>query len=62
MGMFDKIKEAAAEHGDKIEGVTDNALDKASEMIDEKTGGKFSDQIQQGRDIADSHIGEENQA
>lgn len=64
MGMFDEMKNKAAdlakEHGDKLEGVTDSALDKAAEIADEKTGGKFGDQIQQGRDMIDGHIGEEN--
>lgn len=64
MGAFDNIKnkvtDMAKEHGDKLEGATDAALDKGADLIDDKTGGKFSDKIQQGRDIVDGKIGEEN--
>lgn len=64
MGAFDNIKnqvtDMAKEHGDKLESATDAALDKGAELIDDKTGGKFSDKIQQGRDIVDGKIGEEN--
>lgn len=64
MGMFDEIKNKAADalkqHGDKVEGATDSALDKAAGAIDDKTGGKFSGQVEQGRDFIDGKIGEEN--
>lgn len=45
MGIFDKAKnkaqELAGQHGDKVdEGVT-----KAKDFADEKTGGKYSEQI-----------------
>jgi hypothetical protein len=39
--FFDKAKDLAREHGDKI----DQALDKAAEVVDQKTGGKHSDTI-----------------
>ncbi|MBT8240609.1 MAG: antitoxin [Acidimicrobiia bacterium] len=56
MGMFDKIKGAAGEHGDKIaEGV-----DKATDAIDEKTGGKFSDHLDKVDDMAQEHLGEDD--
>ena len=48
MGTFDKAKEAAdkvkevtEEHADKL----GEGIDKAADKIDEKTGGKYSDQI-----------------
>lgn len=52
MGMFDKLKEKAAElagqHGDKA----DQGVDKAADFADEKTGGKYSDQINTGAEKA----------
>jgi hypothetical protein len=52
MGMFDKLKgkaaELAGEHGDKA----DQGLDKAAEVADEKTGGKYTDQINSGAEKA----------
>jgi hypothetical protein len=56
MGMFDKIKDAAGEHGDKIaEGV-----DKATDVIDDKTGGKFSDHLDKADDAAEEHLGDDS--
>ncbi|MFB7991205.1 antitoxin [Streptomyces sp. NPDC056002] len=40
----DKAADLAQQHGDKI----DQGLDKASKTADEKTQGKYSDQIQTG--------------
>ena len=42
--MKDKAKEAAGQHGDKI----DEGMDKAGEMGKEKTGGKYDDKIDEG--------------
>ncbi|HWC11486.1 MAG TPA: antitoxin [Acidimicrobiales bacterium] len=41
MGLFDKAKDLAQDHADKIDG----AIDKAADAVDEKTGGKYSDKI-----------------
>ncbi len=52
MGLFDKAKNLASEHGDKIaEGV-----DKATDAVDEKTGGKFSDQLDKVDDAVDKAL------
>jgi hypothetical protein len=52
MSMFDKIKDKAGEmlgqHGDKAE----EGIDKAAEFADDKTGGKYSDQIDTGAEKA----------
>lgn len=46
MGFFDRAKkkaeELAEDHGDTIE----EGIDKAADAADEKTGGKYSDQIE----------------
>ena len=46
---FKKVKETAETHGDKIA----DGVDKATDMIDEKTGGKFGDQLDKVDDMAD---------
>ncbi len=43
---FDKIKDLAEEHGDKLEGV----VDKIAGVVDEKTGGKHTDKIESATD------------
>ena len=52
MGIFDKAKDKLADavddHADKIEG----GLDKAADLVDDKTGGKFGDKIEGGVDKA----------
>lgn len=52
MGLFDDIKAKASElidqHGDKVS----EGVDKAASFADEKTGGKYSEQIQQGQQKA----------
>ena len=54
MGIFDKAKDLAGDHADDIDG----AVDKAAEAADEKTGGKYSDQVEQGADFAKDKAGE----
>ncbi len=62
MGFLDDAKEKLTDlmgqHPDKVEELSDQGLDAAAEKADELTGGKFGDQIQQGRDMADEKIGE----
>ncbi|MDX3005518.1 antitoxin [Kribbella solani] len=57
MGMFDEMKDKAGdlakEHSDQV----NEGLDKAGEFADEKTGGKFGDQIDQGKDMAREQLG-----
>ncbi len=48
MGLFDKAKDLAKEHGDKLDG----AIDKAADAVDAKTGGKYSDKIDRAADAA----------
>lgn len=49
MGFLDKFKgkavDAVDKHGDKISG----GLDKAGDMLDKRTKGKYTDKIQSGR-------------
>ena len=64
MGFLDKAKaamtKAVDEHGDKIE----KGVDKAGDMVEKKTGGKHSEQVDQGkqkvRDALDSLDGKDD--
>jgi hypothetical protein len=62
MGFLDDAKEKLTnlvnENPDKVEELSDKGLDAAAGKADELTGGKYADQIQQGRDAADEKIGE----
>ena len=40
-GKTGKLKEAAADHAEQIEG----GIDKGAEVIDDKTGGKYTEKI-----------------
>ena len=48
MGIFDKAKDLVNEHNDKV----DQGIDKAADMIDQKTGGQHSSQIDQAAEQA----------
>lgn len=56
MGLLDKFKKAkdqaedlATEHGDKIA----DGVDKATDVADDKTGGKYTDHLEKVDDMAD---------
>ena len=60
MGFGDMVNKGKdALNSDKGEEMSDNALDKAGDIANDKTGNKFGDQIQQGHDAADSQVGNE---
>lgn len=51
MGIGDFLKKAkglASEHKDKVE----DGIDKAADLIDDKTGGKYADQVETGSEKA----------
>ncbi|HEX2192554.1 MAG TPA: antitoxin [Acidimicrobiales bacterium] len=48
MGLFDKAKDLAQDNADKLDGV----IDKAADVVDEKTGGKYSYKIDKAADAA----------
>lgn len=48
MGLFDKAKDLVGDNADKIE----DAIDKAAEVADDKTGGKHTDKIDAAADKA----------
>ena len=48
MGIFDNIADAAKQHESTIE----EGIEKAGDLIDEKTGGKFADTVDKVQDAA----------
>ncbi len=65
MGLFDKAKDAisdrqddiknqASQHSDQVE----QGIDKAGTAVNDKTGGKFSDQIDKGQDALKDKFGD----
>ncbi|QXC59706.1 antitoxin [Aquihabitans sp. G128] len=48
MGFIDKIKDVVGDNADKAE----QAIDKAADLVDDKTGGKHSKQIDGAADKA----------
>jgi hypothetical protein len=52
-GFADKAKEFAGEHPDQV----DKGVEKAGDLADEKTGGRFDDQIQEGEQRAEDYLG-----
>jgi hypothetical protein len=43
---------------DKGEKASDQALDKAEQFADQRTGGQHDEQIDKGRQFADEHLGQ----
>ena len=50
--VLDKTKDLAEEHGDTVTG----AVDKATDFIDDKTGGRASDQLQKVDDLTEKAV------
>ena len=55
--FMDKAKKLASEHSD----LADEGLDKAADMAEEKTGGKYDSQIQAGEDKVEGYLGVQHQ-
>jgi hypothetical protein len=55
--FMDQAKKLASEHSD----VADQGLDKAAEMAEEKTGGKYDSQIQSGEQKVEDFLGVQDQ-
>jgi hypothetical protein len=55
--FVDKAKEMAGEHPDQVQ----EGLQKVGDEVDQKTGNRFSDQIQQGEQRAEDYLGDGGQ-
>ena len=54
MGIFDKAKDALSGQEDKV----DAGVEKAGDMVDEKTEDKYGEQVDKGQDMANEKLGE----
>lgn len=52
MGLFDKAKDLAGQHSDKV----NDGIDRAGDMIDEKTDNKYADKVDQGQEAAKNFL------
>jgi hypothetical protein len=50
---FDKIKQLASEHPDQV----DQGIEKGGDLLDEKTGGKYAGQVDQGQEAIRGRFG-----
>ncbi len=52
MGIFDKAKEALGENREHA----DAGIEKAGDLVDDKTGGKYAEQVDQGQTVASEQL------
>jgi len=52
MGIFDRAKDALSGQEDKV----DAGVEKAGDMVDEKTEGKYTEQVDEGQDMASDKL------
>ena len=55
--FMDEAKNLASEHSDLV----DKGLDQAEQEAENKTGGRFNSQIQEGEDKAEGYLGVDGQ-
>ena len=53
MGFMDKVKGMLSGHRDQAE----RGIEKGGDMIDDRTGGKYADQVDKGQDAARDALG-----
>lgn len=53
MGIFDKAKDLAQEHPDKV----DAAVDKAGDMVNEKTDNQHAEHVDRAQDALKDKLG-----
>jgi len=54
MGFLDDAKKFADEHDDQV----DQAIEKAGDLVDDKTGGKYADKVDKVQDVAEEKTGD----
>jgi len=52
MGIFDKAKDALSEHSEHV----DTGIERGGDLLDDKTGGKYADKVDQGQDLASEKL------
>jgi MT0933-like antitoxin protein len=53
----EKLQELTESHGDQVEQFSDQAIEKAGDLADEKTGGQFAEHVDTAQQAADGAIG-----
>jgi hypothetical protein len=53
MGFLDDAKKFADEHDEQV----DQAIEKAGDLVDQQTGGKYADQVDKAQDVAEEKTG-----
>jgi hypothetical protein len=48
MSIMDKMKDLLGKHGDKV----DKVVEKAGDVVDQKTGGKYADKVDKAQEQA----------
>jgi MT0933-like antitoxin protein len=56
MGIFDRARDALSEHSEQVGA----AIDKAGDFVDEKTEGKYAEQVDKGQDMARDQLADMN--
>ena len=56
MGFLDKVKGLVSKNADKV----DTAIDKAGDIVDQKTQGKYSSQVDKAQDAAKKAVDKTN--
>jgi hypothetical protein len=54
MGFLDEAKKLIGKHDKQV----DQAIEKAGDAVDEKTGGKYAAQVDKAQDIAEKKTGD----
>ena len=54
MGLLDAAKKFIDEHDDQV----DQAIEKAGDLVDDKTGGKYADKVDKVQDVAEEKTGD----
>ena len=54
MGFLDDAKRFIDEHDDQV----DQGIEKAGDLVDDKTDGKFADKVDQAQDIVEEKTGD----
>ena len=52
MGIFDKAKDALGDHASTV----DAGIERAGDFVDDKTGGKYAEQVDQGQTVASEKL------
>lgn len=56
MAFLDKVKNLLAKNADKV----DTAIDKAGDMVDKKTQGKYAQHVDKAQDAARNYVNKDN--